>query len=1079
MRKKYFIRVLLSVISLVLLLGPLFTTPAFAALERQPYLQSVSDTRVVLRWRTTSAASSRVSYGPAVGNLNTNVDVSGSRTEHEVIITGLTPNTKYYYSVGSTSGAIEAGNDANYYFITAPNVGSNRKLRIWAIGDPGTNYSDQHNVRDAYYNLDNVETDVVLTLGDNAYDSGTDSEYTSNFFNVYKNLFRHAPVWATRGNHEKDLGVHETAFTHPKNAESGGVASGSELYYSFDYGNVHFVCLDSFTSTNLNGSAMYTWLENDLASTTQEWIIAFWHHPPYTRSSNHDSDTESGLKITREKANPILEKYGVDLQLSGHNHFYARTYLINGHYGKSNTFSLATHAVDAGDGRENGNGVYQKASNPEGAVYVLAGSSGKVDNYNLGHPANYTEDIRLGSMVIDIEGDRMDVRMLRENGTVQDNFTITKSASANRAPKVNAGVDQNVATGTVVNLNGTVSDDGLPTSALTYNWSKVSGPGNVSFGNASMVDTTVSFSSAGSYVLQLEASDSLLAGKDSIIITVSDPNSNQAPSVNAGIDQSVKTGVTVNLNGTVSDDGLPGSVLTYSWSKVSGPGSVNFGNTGVVDTTVSFSSAGSYVLQLEASDSLLTATDTIVITVTTQSVDTDGDGISDNVDTDDDNDGMPDVWELQYGFDPLDAADAGQDADGDGISNLQEYRQGSNPLPVITSPVTLSFQDGVEPDASYAGTSDTVLSQSQPNTGFGTSTSLFIDGDEPGGTGNDVSAMLRWDITAIPPGSVIESVEITLEVTNSTSGAYGVYQVLSPWDESQATWNKPTSATSWQTGGARGALDRSSIELGTASAGSLGSYRFSLNSSGLAVVQSWVDNPGENHGLIIDDSNITNGLDISSREAAVAVARPKLTITYSSPFQASLDSDGDGMPDSMDAFPTNPAEWLDSDGDGTGNNADSDDDNDGIPDDWELLNGFNPLDPSDAALVVDAGPDLNATAGTIYANTRYVGFDTLTYNWSVVSGPGNVIFGDAGALNTKVSFSTPGRYVLSLEVSDGVLTVNDEVTITVPAQANTGDGGSAAAAFDVGLLISFSLLLLLRWSGRHRLLKPRAWRLTR
>ena len=119
---------------------------------------------------------------PAVGNLNTHKDKSGTRTEHEIVISGLTPNTQYYYSVGPISGPVEAGEDSNHYFTTAPAVGSNRRVRIWAIGDPGTGTSNQQAVRNAFYNLDNVKTDVVLTLGDNAYNNGSDSEYTRNFF---------------------------------------------------------------------------------------------------------------------------------------------------------------------------------------------------------------------------------------------------------------------------------------------------------------------------------------------------------------------------------------------------------------------------------------------------------------------------------------------------------------------------------------------------------------------------------------------------------------------------------------------------------------------------------------------------------------------------------------------------------------------------------------------------------------------------------------------------------------------------------------------------------------------------------
>src|SRR6188472_4310919 len=59
-------------------------------------------------------------------------------------------------------------------------------------------------------------------------------------------------------------------FTFPKNGEAGGVPSGTEKYYSFDYGRIHFIALDSMTSSRAPGSPMLTWLQSDLASTTQD-----------------------------------------------------------------------------------------------------------------------------------------------------------------------------------------------------------------------------------------------------------------------------------------------------------------------------------------------------------------------------------------------------------------------------------------------------------------------------------------------------------------------------------------------------------------------------------------------------------------------------------------------------------------------------------------------------------------------------------------------------------------------------------------------------------------------------------------
>ena len=70
-------------------------------------------------------------------------------------------------------------------------------------------------------------------------------------------------------------------------------------------------------------------------------------------------------------------------------------------------------------------------------------------------------------------------------------------------------------------------------------------------------------------------------------------------------------------------------------------------------------------------------------------------------------------------------------------------------------------------------------------------------------------------------------------------------------------------------------------------------------------------------------------------------------------FQATLDGDGDGYPNHVDVFPNDPTEWIDTDGDTIGNNADTDDDNDGMPDTWEIANGFDPLDASDAPLDFD------------------------------------------------------------------------------------------------------------------------------
>ena len=155
---------------------------------------------------------------------------------------------------------------------------------------------------------------------------------------MYPTMLRKSVLFSTRGNHEADANAYYNIFNLPSSGQGGGVASGTEAYYSFDFGNVHFICLDSFGSDRSANSPQATWLRNDVAATTRDWIIAFWHHPPYSKGS-HNSDTEIELVQMRQNMTPILEEGGVDLVLSGHSHSYERSFLIDGHYGTSDTLT--------------------------------------------------------------------------------------------------------------------------------------------------------------------------------------------------------------------------------------------------------------------------------------------------------------------------------------------------------------------------------------------------------------------------------------------------------------------------------------------------------------------------------------------------------------------------------------------------------------------------------------------------------------------------------------------------------------------------------------------------------------------
>lgn len=199
----------------------------------------------------------------------------------------------------------------------------------------------------------------------------------------------------------------------------------------------------------------------------------------------------------------------------------------------------------------------------------------------------------------------------------------------NAGPTVNAGADATVQQPDMtVQVSSTVSDDGLPSGTLTRTWSQISGPGSASFSEVSFMGTTlltdITLNQVGTYVLRLTVSDGELSSTDDISITLEEddppPPVNTTPTVNAGADASVQLPAnTVQVNSTVSDDGLPSGTLTRAWSQISGPGTASFSEVSFVGTAlltdITLNQVGTYVLRLTVSDGALSTTDDISVTL--------------------------------------------------------------------------------------------------------------------------------------------------------------------------------------------------------------------------------------------------------------------------------------------------------------------------------------------------------------------------------------------------------------------------------------------------------------------------------
>lgn len=430
-------------------------------LSRRPYLQSASPTGMVVVWRTLGNSLPILRYGTSSEALNSVVfatqmvirlgpDVVGppgaprlhsapmNTYQYEAYISGLAPDSLYYYAIcdGET---LLAGADADHRFRTLPAAGTEKPLRFWVVGDSGDGSAAQISgftaMRD-YVAGDGRPVDHYLHLGDMAYGTGLDIEFQLNFFGIYGDLMRNTVTWPTMGNHEggtssgaTGIGPYYDAYVVPTQGEAGGLPTATEAYYSFDIGKVHLICLDSHDLSRHPTGAMAQWLQADLEQTNAEWLLAFWHHPPYTKGT-HDSDTEHQLIEMRQYILPILEASGVDLVLAGHSHIYERSMLIDGAYTTPTTSDGVV--IDDGDGRASSDGAYEKSAGlvpNEGSLHVVSGHGRGGASYYGFSPVMRETIGGVGSVLLDVDGDTLTGRMIDGVGAVRDVFELKKSGA--------------------------------------------------------------------------------------------------------------------------------------------------------------------------------------------------------------------------------------------------------------------------------------------------------------------------------------------------------------------------------------------------------------------------------------------------------------------------------------------------------------------------------------------------------------------------------------------------------------------------------------------------------------------------
>jgi hypothetical protein len=289
-----------------------FQTPP-SAFHVKPYLQHPTPTAITIRWETPRPATGQVEFGETP-DLGRTVPHHGALRQHDVRLEGLTPGQRYFYRV-RTGNAVSG----IYTFRAAPEPGTNRwKLALY--GDSRT-FPSVH--RQVVEQIRKHDVDLVLHTGDMVDNGRVYEQWRRQFFAPIAPLAANVPYVTALGNHEGNSQHYFDYFTHP----------GNERFFALPFANARIICLDSNSVAIKDGrdAEQFKWLSEELKRpTTATWTFVAFHHPIF---SAHASRSINPLRWDWA---PLLCEAGVaiDAILTGHDHFYARSFPISTITGK-------------------------------------------------------------------------------------------------------------------------------------------------------------------------------------------------------------------------------------------------------------------------------------------------------------------------------------------------------------------------------------------------------------------------------------------------------------------------------------------------------------------------------------------------------------------------------------------------------------------------------------------------------------------------------------------------------------------------------------------------------------------------
>jgi len=288
-----------------------------ATMRKGPYLMLTGvPSEMMVLWQLSLTQSCTLAWGRDTTYSDGSVVSTefGLDHQHQRVLTGLLPATRYYYRMTDGDGAQHTGS-----FLSAP-LANAAAVKMLGHGDCRTNPLEHEKIANlmvAAYQADPEFQTLDLLSGDWA---SSDSEFAwDNEFFIptaprLAELIATVPTEGSRGNHEGAGAVYAKYWPYPY---------ASPFYFSLDYGPVHVVMVDQYVAYD-SASPQYAWLDNDLATTTKPWKIMVFHEPAWSAAGGHANNLAAQTYL-----HPLARSHGVDMMFTGHNHYYARAVVDN------------------------------------------------------------------------------------------------------------------------------------------------------------------------------------------------------------------------------------------------------------------------------------------------------------------------------------------------------------------------------------------------------------------------------------------------------------------------------------------------------------------------------------------------------------------------------------------------------------------------------------------------------------------------------------------------------------------------------------------------------------------------------